>query len=201
MSSGPSPNVTALLTEAHSKPAARDQLLAAVYQQLRQVAQQRLGTERTGHTLQATALVHEAYMRLVGTQDIAWANRAHFFAAAAEAMRRILIDHARTRGRVKRGGGGVNPEGDAPKRRRLALTVVDLAAADDPDEVVAVDEALCRLEKEDPVAASVVRLRFYAGLSIPDTALALGLSERTVAREWSYARAVLTEELGGEEDG
>lgn len=140
-----------------------------------------MATERVGHTLQATALVHEAYLRLVGGADVQWANRAHFFGAAAEAMRRILIDHARAKQGPKRGGD----------RRKLPLDVVDLAAIDDPEQILALDEAISRLEKEDADAARVVRLRFYAGLSIGETAKALETSASTVKREWSFARAFL----------
>jgi RNA polymerase sigma factor (TIGR02999 family) len=142
--------------------------------------------ERAGHTLQATALVHEAFVRLLGDADVAWDSRGHFYVAAAEAMRRILIEHARSRGREKRGGG----------RQRVPLSVVDVpASADDPEQILAVDDALRRLEGEDPDAANVVRLRFYAGLGVEETARALGKSPRTVAREWAFARAWLMDEL------
>ncbi|XVJ58099.1 MAG: sigma-70 family RNA polymerase sigma factor [Tepidisphaera sp.] len=170
-------------------------LLPLVYDQLRKVAQERMSHERRDHTLVATALVHEAYARLVGSPGSAsgsgldWANRAHFFHAAAEAMRRILIEHARARGRVKRGGEGGKPA------KRVPLNVLDLAQVEDSDEIVAVDDAIRRLEASDPTAGAVVRLRFYAGLSVEDTARALGISERTVMREWAYAKAVLFREL------
>lgn len=174
-------------------------LLPLVYDQLRKVAQERMSHERRDHTLVATALVHEAYARLVGSPSSAsgsasgsgldWANRAHFFHAAAEAMRRILIEHARARGRVKRGGEGGKPA------KRVPLNVLDLAQVEDSDEIVAVDDAIRRLEASDPTAGAVVRLRFYAGLSVEDTARALGISERTVMREWAYAKAVLFREL------
>lgn len=186
-------------------------LLPLVYDQLRKVAQERMNRERPDHTLEATALVHEAYARLVGPAGGAasageggagsggggggldWANRAHFFHAAAEAMRRILIEHARARARVKR-GGGVGEDAGKPAKR-VPLNVVDLAAVENPDEIVAVDEAIRRLESADPTAGAVVRLRFYAGLSVEDTAKALAISERTVMREWAYAKAVLFREL------
>jgi len=145
-------------------------------------------SERTDHTLQATALVHEAYMKLVGDRDVSWQNRAHFFAAAAEAMRRILIDHARKRKSEKRGGG----------MARVPITVVDLAAESDPDQILALEEALAQLEREDPRAAKIVNLRFYAGLSVEETVEATGLSKRTVMREWAFARARLVELLGAE---
>lgn len=160
-------------------------ILPLVYDQLRSIAQQRMNEERSGHTLQATALVHEAYLRLIGDQPIAWAGRAHFFAAAAEAMRRILIEHARGRARLKRGGD------ESTARKRLPLSVVDLAGEDDPQEILMLDDAICRLEEEDPDAARVVRLRFYAGLSVDETAAALGTSPSSVDREWAYARARL----------
>jgi RNA polymerase sigma factor (TIGR02999 family) len=164
-------------------------LLAVVYTQLRAIAARAMRSERTGHTLQATALVHEAYLKLVGPGDLPWASRVHFYGAAAEAMRRILIDHARARGAGKRGG----------EARRVEFSgVLDLAAADDPRRVLSFDRAFVRLEQEDAQAAAVVRLRFYAGLSVQETALALGVSDRTVDRAWSYARAWLWRELSQE---
>src|SRR5690606_36735472 len=163
-------------------------LLPLVYEQLKAIAGARMRSERTDHTLQATALVHEAYMKLVGDRDVSWQNRAHFFAAAAEAMRRILIDHARKRKSEKRGGG----------MARVPITVVDLAAESDPDQILALEEALAQLEREDPRAAKIVNLRFYAGLSVEETVEATGLSKRTVMREWAFARARLFELLGAE---
>lgn len=183
--------VTRVLADAAAGDSrAAGELLPMVYDQLRKIAQERMNQERVGHTLQATALVHEAYVRLVGSREVAWANRAHFFHAAAESMRRILIDHARSAARVKRGG-----DGSGKRPVHVPLNVVDLAAADNPDEIVAVDDAIRRLEESDATAASVVRLRFYAGLGVEETAAALGISERTVMREWSYAKAVLFREL------
>ena len=167
-----------------------DELLPLVYDHLRKIAQQRMSEERSDHTLQATALVHEAYLRLVGNDELEWDGRGHFFTAAAQAMRRILIEHARAKGRHKRGGGG----------RRVPLSVVDLAASEDPTEILAVEDALCRLEEQDPRAAHVVQLRFYAGLSVDETAEVLGISPRTVMREWSYARARLVQEIGDDSD-
>jgi RNA polymerase sigma factor (TIGR02999 family) len=163
------------------------ELLAAVYDHLRAIARQRMQTESPGHTLQATALVHEAFLRIGQDRRIPFENRAHFFAAAAEAMRRILIDHARARGAVKRGGETV----------RAPLSVVDLAAESDPAEILALDEALERLEQTEPEVAAVVRLRFFAGLSGDDTAEALGISPRQVDRIWAYARAWLLREMTG----
>jgi RNA polymerase sigma factor (TIGR02999 family) len=166
---------------------ASDRLLPLLYEELRKLARQRMAEERGDHTLQATALVHEAYVRLVGDNARCWANRAHFFAAAAEAMRRILIEHARARQGPRRGGGS----------RRLPLDVLDLATDDDPQQILALDEAMSRLEQQDADAARVVRLRFYAGLSIDEAAEALGISPRTVKREWAFARAFLFRVLEG----
>ena len=179
-------DVTRLLEDVSSGKADSSRLLEMVYNQLRAIAQQRMAQERRGHTLQATALVHETYMRLVGEGDVPWASRGHFFAAAAEAMRRILIEHARARGRRKRGGD----DKGRPARRRL-LSLLDLAEEADSDEILTLDEALRRLEKQDPDAAQVVRLRFFAGLSVDETARALGVSPSTVDRNWAYARARL----------
>ena len=157
-----------------------------MYEQLKTLARQRMASERKDHTLQPTALVHEAYMRLVGQVDLPWESRAHFFFAAAQAMRRILVDHARSHGNLKRGGG----------RRRLPANVVDLAAHQPSSEILALDEALTRLETVSPGVGEVVRLRFFGGLSIDETAAALGVSPRTVKRDWTYARAWLNRELG-----
>ena len=178
--------VTRLLAQAAAgDDAAAGDLLPLVYAQLRAVAQQRMVNERPGHTLQATALVHEAYLKLVGPRDVPWQNQAHFYAAAAEAMRRILLDHAKARGRQKRGGN----------RRVVPLDVAVLAEQADSEQIVALDEAVCRLEEQEPEAANVVRLRFYAGLSVDQTAEALNLSPRTVDRRWQFARAWLFREL------
>jgi RNA polymerase sigma factor (TIGR02999 family) len=174
--------VTRILDEAgQGKSRASETLLPLVYDELRKLAAHRMLAERKDHTLEATALVHEAYMRLVGNRDLRWANRAHFFAAAAEAMRRILIEHARAKEGPRRGGG-------APK---LPLGIVDLATTDDPEQILALDEAISRLKEEDPDAAQVVQLRFYAGLSVEETAQAMDVSPRTIEREWSFARAFL----------
>jgi RNA polymerase sigma factor (TIGR02999 family) len=164
-------------------PATAQTLLPEVYAQLRELARVRMAQESVGHTLQATALVHEVYLRL---GHLRFGSRSHFFHTAAEAMRRILIEHARSRKSAKR-GGGVRP---------LPLNVLDLAAVPDSDQILAFDEAISRLEQQTPVAASVVRLRFFAGLSVDETAEALGISARTVDREWAYARASLYRMLG-----
>ncbi len=187
MSSAPSqPEDATLLMNAAAggDKAAADRLLPMVYDHLRKAAQVDLMGERTGHTLSATALVHEAYLKLVGPREVAWASRGHFYAAAAEAMRRILLDHARSRAR--RGGG---------MTRLDQLDDVAALAAADPEQIVAVDDAVRRLEIEDPEAAAMVRLRFYAGLSVDQAAQALGMSPRTAARVWSYARVVLYRSL------
>jgi RNA polymerase sigma factor (TIGR02999 family) len=196
-------DVTILMQKASAgDKQSAEALLPLVYDQLRKVAQERMNHERRDHTLVATALVHEAYARLVGSPgnpeeaaSLDWANRAHFFHAAAEAMRRILIEHARSRGRLKRGGDGAAPA------KRVPLNIVDLAQVEDSGEIVAVDDAIRRLESADPTAGAVVRLRFYAGLSVEDTARALAISERTVMREWAYAKAVLFRELEAEVRG
>ncbi len=169
-----------LLDETKDSAQRVECLLPLVYDQLRAVAQRALAAERPDHTLEATALVHEAYLKLVGEREIPWASRAHFYVAAAEAMRRILLDHARARGRVKRGGG----------RARLTLSdITELAKK--PDEIVRFDDAFRRLEGESPDAAAIVRLRFFAGLNVAQTAEALGVSTNTVDRRWAFARAWL----------
>jgi RNA polymerase sigma factor (TIGR02999 family) len=160
--------------------------LTLVYGQLRAIAQQRMAGERRSHTLQATALVHEAYVRLLGREDIQWADRGHFFRAAAEAMRKILIDHARAKNADKRGGG---------KAALAIANVADLAADGDSAGILALDDAMVRLEQVDAQAAAVVRLRFYAGLSEEAAAQALDISERTVRRDWAFARGWLRETL------
>lgn len=165
---------------------AAGELLPLVYEELRKLAHHRMRGERQDHTLQSTALVHEAYVRLVGDGEMNWANRAHFFHAAAEAMRRILIEHARAKAGPQRGGGRV----------RVPMDVVDLAAEADPAQILALEEAISRLEQEDADAARVLRLRFYAGLSVEETAKATGTSERTVKRDWAFARAFLIRVLG-----
>lgn len=166
-----------------------NELLPMVYEQLRRTAQKLLAQERKDHTLQATGLVHEAYARLVGGAAIDWKDRAQFYFATAEAMRRILVEHARSRARIKRGGDGQRP------MQRVPLDGVDRDAAVgldiDPEQILMLDGALRRLEEEDRQAADVVRLRYYAGLSVAETAAALGVSPSTVDREWAYARARL----------
>jgi len=182
--------VTRILRQIDHRADAAEELLPLVYEQLRAIAQRRMREERAGHTLQATALVHEAFVKLVGGgEGPGWESRAHFFRVAAEAMRRILIDHARKRKSVKRGGGATP----------IPLSVVDLAAEHDPAQILALNEALETLEAEDARAAEVVKLRFFAGLSVDETAEAMGISERTAMREWAFARARLYELLAVEE--
>ena len=166
-----------------------DELLPLVYEELRKLAAHRLAHESPSHTLQPTALVHEAYLRLVGDDDVSWEGRGHFFAAAAESMRRILVEHARKRGRVKRGGG----------RHRVPIDVMDVAAEPESLDLVALDEALRRMKEQDLRMHQIVMLRFFAGLSVEDAAQALGVSARTVKREWSCARAWLFKALHGEQ--
>jgi RNA polymerase sigma factor (TIGR02999 family) len=160
-------------------PQAADQLLPLVYDELRQLAAQRLAQEKPGQTLEATALVHEAYLRLVGDQH--FDNRGHFFFAAAEAMRRILLNRARDKNRLKRGGA----------RSRVDLDHIEIALDTEDDQLLALDEALTQLAEEDPEAARLVHLRFFAGLTLKDAAAALGLAQRTAERQWTYARAWL----------
>jgi len=176
---------------------AANRLLPLVYDQLRQAAQIGLAQERAGHTLSATALVHEAYLKLVGPREVPWAGRAHFYTAAAEAMRRVLLDYAKARGRAKRGGH----EGVAPRRVQFA-SVAELAVSGESEQIVSFDAALRRLESESADAARVVQLRFFAGLNVEQTALALGLSDRTVNRLWTFARAWLHRAISeGEQRG
>jgi RNA polymerase sigma factor (TIGR02999 family) len=172
-------------------PRAAAQLLPLVYHELRQLAAQRLAQEKPGQTLQATALVHEAYLRLVDVAEAQhWNSRGHFFAAAAEAMRRILVDTARGKQSLKRGAG----------HRRHRLDEASLVAPRADEDVLAVDEALGRLAATDMEAAKLVKLRFFAGLTSEQAAAALGVSTRTAERIWRYARAFLLKELKNAED-
>jgi RNA polymerase sigma factor (TIGR02999 family) len=165
---------------------AADQLLPLVYDELRRLAAQRLAQEKPGQTLQATALVHEAYLRLVGSgPDQPWNSRGHFFAAAAEAMRRILVDSARRKQAVRHGGD----------RQRLELDVVEPAAPALSDDLVALDEALERFAAKDRQKAELVKLRHFAGLTLEESAQALGISPATAHRWWNYARAWLHQEI------
>ena len=164
---------------------AADELLPVVYEELRRLAAQKMAHEAAGQTLQPTALVHEAWLRLVKTPDQSWNNRGHFFAAAAEAMRRILIDKARRKHRLRHGEGLV----------RVDLDKVDVASNSDDDTLLRVDAALEKLAQEEKVKAELVKLRFFIGLSIAEAGQNLGLSASTVKRYWAYARAWLYEEL------
>jgi RNA polymerase sigma factor (TIGR02999 family) len=179
----PMSDVTRILADIEQgDPHAAEQLLPLVYDELRRLAAQKLAAESPGQTLQATALVHEAYLRLVDQDQVPhWNSRGHFFAAAAEAMRRILIENARRKKRVRHGG----------THRRVNLDDSCLAAPEPNEDLEALDEALGRLEAIDALAARLVKLRFFAGLSMPQAALALGLSLRTVERNWTYARTWL----------
>jgi RNA polymerase sigma factor (TIGR02999 family) len=161
------------------------ELLEAVYVHLRAIAQQRMTEENPGHTLQATALVHEAFLRISQNRQVPFRDRAHFYAAAAEAMRRILLDHARSKGASRR---------NAVTNFELR-SVATLAQESDPDQILALDDALQRLEKSEPEVAAVVRLRFLAGMTVDDTAQTLSVSPRQVDRHWAYARAWLAREL------
>ena len=167
------------------EPKAAEELLPLVYAELRKLAAHKMANERAGHTLQPTALVHEAWLRLAGEQKKEWAGRAQFFSAAAEAMRRILVERARKHQALKRGGGA---EHEALDESRIA---VEFPA----DELLAVHEALERLASEDGSAAELVKLRYFAGFSMPDAAVALGVSQRSLERLWTFARAWLRKEM------
>jgi RNA polymerase sigma factor (TIGR02999 family) len=183
--------VTRILSAIEAGDAkAADELLPLVYEQLRALATKRLSNEAPGQTLQATALVHEAYLRLVGDQEAVWDSRGHFFAAAAEAMRRILIDRARAKKRGKRGGG----------RKRIDLTSADVTIDAVPDELLDLDEALAKLAAEDPVKAELVKLRFFAGMTMKEAADFLDISPTTADRYWAYARAFLYTEVRDSRD-
>ena len=186
VTASPPSRVTQLLAAVgQGDTSAQDRLWALIYDELHSVAQGQLAAEGGGRTLQPTTLVHEAYLRLVGDEDAQWANRRHFFAAAAQAMRRIRIDDARKRNRQKRGGG-----------RRPGRMVSEPPVFDqDPAEVLAIDEAVSKLEQIDPRKAEVVLLRYFTGLTVAETAEVLGVSPRTVDNEWRFARAWLRREL------
>jgi RNA polymerase sigma factor (TIGR02999 family) len=179
--------VTALLKEwSAGDRGALERLMPLVYDELRRLAAAHLKSERGNHTLQPTALVHEAYLRLVGQRSVSWANRAHFFGIAAQMMRRVLVDHARKRQAAKRTPGTVHVD----------LGTSETADADRAPELLALDQALTELEKLDPRQAKVVELRFFAGLSVEETAEVAGISTATVKREWKTARAFLRHEIG-----
>jgi len=169
-------------------PKAASELLPLVYEELRRVAAHKMASEAPGHTLQPTALVHEAWLRLVGNEESRFANRAHFFAAAAEAMRRILVESARRKGRLKRGG---NLDLQEVEESQIEMTAPS-------EEVLAVHEALDQLAAEDPLAAEVVKLRYFVGLAIPKVAEALNIAPRTADRLWAFARVRLKHAIRGE---
>ncbi len=184
-------DVTQILCQVESgDPAAAEQLLPLVYEELRKLAAARMAQEAPDQTLQATALVHEAYIRLVDVEKAQhWNSRGHFFGAAAEAMRRILVENARRKGRVRNGQG----------QKRIELPDVPVTSGATPETILAVEDAMARLDEEDPTAANIVKLHFFAGLTLDETADALGISRATVYRQWSYARAVLRLALRGDE--
>lgn len=183
-------NVTRILSAIeHGDPHAAEQLLPLVYEGLRRLAAEKMAHEKPGQTLQATALVHEAYLRLVDVEQVQhWDSRGHFFAAAAEAMRRILVEHARRKQRLKHGGG-----------RSREHPEVELAAPERPDRLLALDAALDRFAAGNPQAAELVKLRYFAGFSNTEAASLLGISPRKATQIWAYARAWLREEIGDEE--
>jgi len=179
-----------LNTIEQGDPSAAEQLLPLIYDELRQLAARRLAQEKPGQTLQATALVHEAYLRLVGAEPpTVWNSRGHFFAAAAEAMRRILIEQVRRKATDKAGGN----------RHRIELTAIEPALPGPQLDMLALDEALVRLEQTDPRAAAVVKLRFFAGLTMPQVAAALGVSLATAENDWAYAKCCLRLQLADAE--
>jgi RNA polymerase sigma factor (TIGR02999 family) len=179
--------MTRLLNAAGAgDPRAAASLMPLVYEQLRELAKQKMRQERPDQTLQATALVHEAYVRLVDVTSVQnWDSRWHFFAAAAEAMRRILVDGARSRARLKRGGG----------MKRVDLDPAELTIAEPPADLIALDDALAKLAEKHPEKAQLVKLRYFAGLTIEETAHALGIGTSTAHRHWTYARAWLYEQM------
>ena len=184
-------HVTSILNEIREEePDKAEALIPLVYEELRKLAAARMAHERPGQTLQATALVHEAYLRLVGAEHQQhWKSRGHFFGAAAEAMRRILIERARKRQAVKHGG----------QMRRVDLDKIDVAMKADDEQLLRIDEALQRLAQRDPQSVNLIKLRFFAGMSNAEAAQALGMAERTANRLWAYARAWLFQELSDED--
>ncbi len=179
-------DVTRILNAAQAgDPKATEELLPLVYDELRRLAGHKMTGESSGHTLQATALVHEAWLRLAGSNQNGWENRAHFFAAAAESMRRILVEHARRKLSQKRGGGAGHDELDESS---IVLTAP-------PDELLAVNDALDKLAKEDPAAAELVKLRYFVGMTMDEAASAMGLAKRTAEGIWTFAKAWLGKEI------
>lgn len=185
-------DVTRILTQIdQGDPHAAEQLLPLVYDELRRLAARQMAQEKPGQTLEATALVHEAYLRLVGPHQPPWQGLTHFIAAAGEAMRRILVEQARRKGRIKRGGG----------RERIDLDNIEVSYTAPPDELLAIHEALDGLADDDPTGAQIVKLRYFLGLSIEEAADSLGLARSTAYEHWSYARAWLHHALFGRASG
>ena len=184
------PEVTQILSRIEAgDPSASEQLLPILYNELKKLAAHRLAQEKPGHTLQTTALVHEAYIRLVdGQQAQHWNSRGHFFAAAAEAMRRILVESARRKQRIKHGG----------ELRRIPLEIASPFKDETPDELLRIDEAISKLASEDLAAAELIKLRYFAGLSVEEAAAALGISRSSAHEHWTYARAWLHSEVYGD---
>jgi RNA polymerase sigma factor (TIGR02999 family) len=184
-------DITQVLQAVERGENSADRLLPLVYEELRKLAAHKMAVEPAGHTLQPTALVHEAWLRLVEAENQSWQNRAHFFAAAAEAMRRVLIDRARHKQAAKHGGGW----------ERVALEMIDAPARADEETLLRVNESLEALSREDAKAAELVKLRFFTGLSAEEAAVALGVTDRTGRRYWRFARAWLYERLSRGEGG
>lgn len=186
MSTTQSIDITRILHDIErGEEQASEQLLPLVYKELRQQAARQMAKEKSNHTLQPTALVHEAYLRLVGGEEQQWENRRHFFSAAAEAMRRILVENARRKQRIRHGG----------EWQRVELNGLDVAVTANDDQLMIVNEALAKLEEEDPESAELIKLRFFVGLPNVQAAKILNMSERTAKRNWAYARAWLFEEI------
>lgn len=189
----PTAQVTTLIQRINNGDrSAMDKLLPLVYDELRRIANRHLANERPGHTLQPTALVHEAYIRLIDQRSSHWQNRLHFLSVAATMMRRVLIDHAKAKYRIKRGGVG---------QQKVSLDDIDLATEERAVEVIAIDEALDKLADLDALQAKVVELRFFGGVSLEETAQILGVSEATVKRYGNSARAWLQREISGRPAG
>jgi RNA polymerase sigma factor (TIGR02999 family) len=179
-------DLTTILQRVERGEATAEELLPLIYEELRKLAAMKMAHEPPGQTLQPTALVHEAYLRLLGQEQQTWQNSRHFFSAAAEAMRRILVERARRKARQRHGGGWV----------RVDIEEISVASEEDEETLLFVNDALERLALKDPVCAELINLRFFAGIPNHEAARLLGLSERTAKRNWAYARAWLTREIG-----
>ena len=194
MTGSSQPRITELLVDwSNGDETALDRLMPLVYDELRRLARHYMRNERAGQTLQTTALVHEAYLRLAGYKEIKWQERAHFFAIAAQLMRRILVEHARARKRVKRGGDAQTISLDA---KTISLADASSASPDQLLDMLALDEAMKRLEAIDPRKAKVVEMRFFAGMENKEIAEVLNVAPNTVIRDWNFAEAWLRRELG-----